>query len=243
VALPEEARVVGDVFKQAAVGVRSLNRQRLRTKFTGRVGGGAWTPRAVLRILRNPVYLGKIGGVRAEHEPLVDVSLFDQANGAINARQTRAPSRRAASEERDPFLLRGMIRCARCGQLMTTASRPPRGKGTIAPRFYRCRGLKGCHGTQVAAPEFEKRVVKQLMDMSANATSADAVFLFGALQSIWQYMREWLLRSYVRGLIEEVRWDAEHDRIALTLEEDSVREHAASLRHVRAEADAKRPSR
>jgi hypothetical protein len=102
--------------------------------------------------------------------------------------------------------------------------------------------MQACRGTQVAAAEFEKRVVQQLMGLSVNATTADAMFLFGALRSVWQYMREWLLRSYVRGLIKDVHWDADQDRIALSLEEDAVREHAESLRRAHEDAAAKRSS-
>jgi site-specific DNA recombinase len=151
--VPAECEVVCQIFERAAAGATPveiagwLNAQRVTTKKTGKVGGRAWTARAVLRVLENRVYVGEIGGTRAAHDPVVAADLFARANAAIGARRTRTPGRRKVEEVLDPFLLRGQIRCVRCGRIMTTASARARTRGIGPLRYYRCRASGSCRGT------------------------------------------------------------------------------------------------
>ncbi len=241
VPVTSECNVVMQVFEKAATGSKPapiaawLNQQGITTKKSGSVGGKSWTARAVLRLIQNRVYLGEIGGTRAAHDAVVDAGLFEKANAAVSARRTRTPGRRKLEEPRDPFLLRGQLRCARCGRLMTTASGKPKHKRAKPPRYYRCRGLGACRGNQVSAGEIETRVVGWLQSPKRGELSAEAAFVLSTLRSIWRVLRPRTLRSVVQQFVWEVRWDASHDRIEVMLDDVAVHEQAEELRRVRDE--------
>lgn len=57
-------------------------------------GRRPWTSKAVLRVLRNRAYLGRMGMVDDAHDALVDEELFGKAGLAVDGRRTREPSRR-----------------------------------------------------------------------------------------------------------------------------------------------------
>ena len=109
--------------------------KRYTTK-TGTVGGpGAWTIANVLRILKSPLYIGKVSLAAAtydgEHDAIVDVPRFEQVRAALGA--GRVPVTRKVA--RRGYLLRGLLRCGACGSAMTPASAY---KGKREYRYYRC---------------------------------------------------------------------------------------------------------
>lgn len=240
--LPAECELVRQIFEQAADGstpteiAEGLNDRGIVTKKSGKVGGRPWTARAVLRVLENRVYLGGIGGTRAAHNEVVSAELFAKANAAIDARRTRAPGRRAVVEDRDPFLLRGLLRCERCGRLMTTASGKPKTRRSKPPRFYRCRGINACRGTQVTGGEIEQRVLRWLQ-APRRGLGAEAAFVLVAFKPIWRALRPRTIRALVQQLVWEVRWDASHDRFEVMLDEIAIHEHAEELRRSSADED------
>jgi len=245
--VPAECEVVHQIFERAAAGSTPteiagwLNEQGVTTKKTGKVGGREWTARAVLRVLENRVYLGEIGGTRAAHDPVVDADLFARANAAIMARRTRTPGRRKVEDALDPFLLRGQVRCVRCGRLMTTTSARSKTSGAARLRYYRCRPVARCCGTQVNAEEIEQRVVRWLQ-APREKTSSEAASVLAAFKPIWCVLREETIRSLVQQLVWEVRWDAHHNRITVMLDEIAVHEYAEELRRASDETAARRPA-
>ena len=120
VIVPEEAEIVRGMFDAAAGGMlpatiaTRANEKRLVDK-NGKTGG--WSAKAVLRILRNATYAGRLRDV-------IDRALFRRVGESIASRQTRAPTPRPLPEGTfDPFILRDLLVCARCGKRMTTSSR------------------------------------------------------------------------------------------------------------------------
>lgn len=95
-----EASVVRDVFEMALRGktmdeiTKELNRSGTLTK-----RGRAWAPIKVYRVLHNPVYAGYLrwDGIlrRAEHEPLVPVSTFNEVQGALRSRMLLSSAKEA----------------------------------------------------------------------------------------------------------------------------------------------------
>ncbi len=149
---PEQAPVVKRMFEMAAAGTPPsavamwINSSGLddRRVLDGRQ---SWTPKAVLRVLGNRVYLGRMGAVADVHDAIVDEQLFAKAGEAIAARRTRAPGRRD-QEAGDLFLLRRLLRCVHCDRLMTTSSsralpdaptKPEGRKLVVPPRYYTFR--------------------------------------------------------------------------------------------------------
>jgi len=241
-AVPDEAAVVVELFKQAAAGrtpdqlAKWLDERGIKTKRSGRVGGERWSARGVLRLLRNKVYVGEIGGTRAAHAPLIDGEVFDAANHAVTTRQTRQPGRRDADEERDPFVLRGLLRCGQCGHLMTTA-RGARGKRKTAPRFYRCRSAPGaCRGTQLRAQDIEHRVLTWLKE-PANAKSSDEQLVLETLKPIWPVLFPQVTRDTVRLLVSEVRWGAARQHLSVVLDGGAIKDQAERFRRAQDTAE------
>lgn len=165
---PQQAVVLKRMFEMAAAGAPPsviatwLNTQgeSNRNALDGRQ---PWSPKAVLRILGNHVYLGRMGAVADAHDAIIDEELFTKARTAVDARRTRVPSQRPPNAG-DLFLLRQLLRCVHWDRLMTTSSsrglpapslgpKPPR--GPLPPRFYRCRSKDTCSGSQVAAEDIE----------------------------------------------------------------------------------------
>jgi hypothetical protein len=175
------------------------------------------------------VYLGEIGGTRAAHDPLVEAELFDKANAAIRARRTRPPGRRKVEETLDPFLLRGQLRCVRCGRIMTTASAKAKTRFAEQLRYYRCRASRSCRGTQVRANEIEQRVLRWLQSPRRTQMESEAGLVFAAFESIWPVLLPATIRSLVHQLIWEVRWNARANRFVVMLDEVAVRGYAEEL--------------
>ena len=125
-----EAVLVRQIFRRflelrsAVALVSELNAAGHRTKEwttqKGRVRpGGRWHKNYIYRMLRNPVYIGKVqykGEVyEGEHEPIIDQRLWDQVQESIEA---PARVRAGSSRAKTPGLLRGLLRCGHCGGSM-----------------------------------------------------------------------------------------------------------------------------
>ena len=106
--------------------------------------GLPWTPVAIASILRNRAYAGVyarygnfIGGA---HQPIVDRTVFTQAQTLI---QSRKPHRRGRSAE--PFTLGGLVKCGVCGAgafgltRRRVWSNKDGAKQSAIYRYYECR--------------------------------------------------------------------------------------------------------
>ncbi len=166
----EEARVVRWLFRASAGGrspteiALDANKRGLPNKRGER---GSWSPRTILRILQNPVYVARRpDGTPAAHAAVIDAELAAKVAELIEGRRSRAPSKRTPIPlAKAPFLLRALLRCEACGKTMT----PTMSKGTIARRFaakaaryYRCR-TTGCTAGHVAARTVESFVNQKLI--------------------------------------------------------------------------------
>lgn len=166
----DEARVVRRLFRVAAGGsaptaiALDANKRGLPNRRGER---GTWSPRTILRILQNPVYVARRpDGTPAAHAAIIDAELAAKVAELIEGRRSRAPSKRTPIPvAKDPFLLRGLLACEACGKTMT----PAMSKGKIARRFaaksaryYRCR-TTGCTTGHVAARTVESFVNQKLV--------------------------------------------------------------------------------
>jgi site-specific DNA recombinase len=163
-----------------------------------------WSTETVLRILRNQVYAGRLpDGTRGVHTPLVGADVFARVNEAIGKRRTREPTPRPEGSV-DPFLLRGLLKCWRCGRPMTTSS-----TGKIAKpgaRYYRCR-RRGCVGAQLPALAIESRVTNSLATPPANL-DPQARAACAAVAGIWELLTPANRSRMMGALFKEIRWDS-----------------------------------
>jgi hypothetical protein len=238
---PDQAHVVKRMFEMAATGAPAsaiaawinVQREDNRRALDGR---RRWSAKAVLRVLSNPVYLGRMGAVADAHDAVVEEPLFAKARAAVDARRTRVPGRRPPRDG-DLFLLRRMLRCVLCERLMTTsssralpeASTGPRPSRVASPsRYYRCRGQRSCRGSQVAAEDIERRVLAWLR-RPTGGISIEAKAVLTSYAPIWKVLFPATVRRSVAQLVWEVRWDGPHDRFTVVLDETAIAEAYASI--------------
>lgn len=134
---PAEAAVVRRIFEESAGGksaraiAQALNADRVPPK-----RGVDWSPSVVSRILRNPVYVGRIrlnGEEHAgAHEPLVAASLWQQVEQLRSARRKSSGGRGRRPVGRHLFT-HGLLHCGHCGS--TLLPRTADGRET-----YHCQG-------------------------------------------------------------------------------------------------------
>jgi len=176
-----DAPIVRDIFDayltlQSALAVARVLTERGCLRRT-RTGMRPWTKIDVLRILANPVYSGYIPHGddlhEGEHAALIDRPIFAQVRALLADRSTQS-----APVVRNPeYVLRGLVRCARCGAAMTPASTR---KGGVEYRYYRCttrdkQGKAACGAPQIAAGRLEEQVVGLLGDAVARRKLAAKV--------------------------------------------------------------------
>ena len=132
---PDVAPLVHEVFERRAAGEGPAALGAFLTENGVKTSQGSktWSKAAIYNLLRNRVYLGELAYGRdrrfvnaTAHEPLVDVALWQAAQG--NGARRLAPARSEAS----PFLVTGLARCAGCRYCLQ-ATRTSRGV-----RIYRC---------------------------------------------------------------------------------------------------------
>jgi len=177
----KEVRRVRAIFKRAAAGqtpdeiARRINHLGWRTKQwvsrrSGKViGGGRWTSRRLVALLRNPVYIGRFADASATrpgcHVAVVQPETFQLVQTLLDQRRSW---RRGGARHQHRFSLRGKIICPKCRRpLATYVVHQRRGKaGGIVYRYYRCRSTAGgrspCRGVQYPAGEVE-RFVRDLL--------------------------------------------------------------------------------
>jgi hypothetical protein len=187
---------------------------------------GQWSAKTVLRILRNPVYAGRLrDGSRGIHTPLVAQGMFERVNETIGRRRTREPSVRPLPEW-DPFLLRGLLVCPRCGKRMTTSSTGELALG--GPRYYPCRGLRGCRGVQLSADAIERFVVSKL-EKPPDELSADARAACLRIASIWPLFILANRKRALDDLFREIRADVANSKIEFLVDDNAAAEWAQTL--------------
>jgi DNA invertase Pin-like site-specific DNA recombinase len=132
-----EAPLVREMYRRRVDGASQaeLRRYLMATGVPTSVGGLTWHPSSVRVILRSRAYRGEIHHGEfvnsAAHEPLVDEVTWQLAQHHAQQYPPRLP--------RPAALLRGILRCASCGRVMTAAM--TRTEAGHDSRQYRCPPL------------------------------------------------------------------------------------------------------
>lgn len=137
---PVTAPIVAAVFAKFATGEVSVKRVRELAVELGlkSLRGGKPIPNSSLhRMLRNPIYCGRIEWNGEEyagkHEPIVTPALWNKVQAVLDGRAASAPP-----VTRQEYAFAGLIRCGECGCLMS----PYTAKGRYV--YYACTGARGC---------------------------------------------------------------------------------------------------
>jgi len=173
----DEAELVREIFglyraKRSLLDIaRELNGRGLRTKAVhtskgAAYGGREWDKPAVLKVLTNILYRGRVRykaeTFAGEHQAIVDEAVWVKVNEML-----RSNGRDGGMVARNKFgaLLKGLIHCGPCGltmgHTMTTKA------GSRVYRYYVCskaqkQGWDSCPCRSLPAEQIEKFVVEQI---------------------------------------------------------------------------------
>jgi site-specific DNA recombinase len=150
---------------------RELNRRGLRTKAVrtskgAAYGGREWDKPAVLKVLTNILYRGRVR-YKSETHPGEHAAIVDEARWTKAQELMRANGRAGGMMVRNKYgaLLKGLIHCGPCGLTMghTTANK----NGTRVYRYYVCykaqkQGWGSCPCRSLPAEQIEGFVVEQI---------------------------------------------------------------------------------
>ena len=146
---PKEATVVQAIFTAYADGHLGAKAIALQLNEAGRRNRNhrLWTNQALLHLLHNPAYIGKIAHgddvYDAKHEPIVDADVFDRAQTLLATRSAIAPIPAPTMSE---YTVGSATHCTECQGAFVGAG------GNANGRFYRyyiCRRRHTAGGARV----------------------------------------------------------------------------------------------
>ena len=176
-----EAPIVREAFalflkyRQAAIVARLLNdRSMLPRGATNNPAkqGLRWTKDSISRLLRNPLYAGQMMYGKelhpGQHPRLIDEATHHQVMLSLAGKRREL---RYTGVNHD-YVLRGLVRCGRCGAAMSPASTK---KGKTVHRYYRCctrdkEGRQVCGARQLPAGALEEFVVERIALATADGS-------------------------------------------------------------------------
>ena len=170
----ETVRVIFDLYVAKKLGTRAvanwLNSHGHQTR-----AGRPWSAVTVFDILRNSVYIGRIGfrgaSYQGPHAALVNQDIFEAAKTLLAARADVAWKRRSNTSD---YLLSGIVRCGKCGnRFLGTVAHGRKGPYRYYTCFSRNRyGQHGCQADRLPADAFEHAV---LASMQATYSDTDLI--------------------------------------------------------------------
>ncbi len=159
---------------------------------SGKITDGMWPESSVRRILKNEMYIGNmVQGkntklsykikqcvavpkedwyvVKGTHEPIIDTETFEKAQSLFNHNIRRS------SDEKEPDLFAGFVKCADCRRVMGKKSNDNNGR---TYHYYRCETAKktrrkACTNHTIRIDKMEKAVLVFLQKMVEVATEYD----------------------------------------------------------------------
>ena len=199
---------------RAADALRIVTDMGLRSKT-----GKKLTLHTTLKMLRNPVYIGKMrakkwGTVQGNHKPLIDERMFKNVQLILKGKK---PVAAPYNKNNPDFPLRQFVRCSECGTPLTGA---PCKKKYLRYWCPKCLAVKTRHTKNMETEFFEmlKRLrpdVKMLTEFPAvlekvwRERTADNSALLKKLKSDLQEQRqlqENLRTKWLKGVVSDKLW-------------------------------------
>jgi len=225
--VPDEAVVVRYIFRlylHEGMGIRriagQLNQEGIRTR-----RGGKWSMVSVRDILRNRVYLGtysRFGGrVPGSHPALISPEDFRRVQERLERRGVGARERSV-----QPFLLSGLVYCAKCGNRMIGVSRRQRWRTKSGEerqatyRYYQCEtrtNQSACEYNTQRAQELEEAVREAITSPDEPSTRVRVAGSSEAYAADLEAQIERLegRRKRIQRQLEETVADAAHGHLSL----------------------------
>jgi site-specific DNA recombinase len=264
VVVPREALTVRRIYEETIQGrsqmavARSLNGDGIPAML-----GGRWHQPTIRKILRNPLYIGRIvhGGevYDGEHDAIVDKPTWEAAQ---RIRPTSANHGGGRHPRGSHLLTRGLLRCGRCGAAMLprTEGRPGR-----AREVYRCATNTEDRGAcpQMAVPREDidgpmlAELSRRYLDVDATVQqwrerrSADAALAAGTLADAERELAQTdaalarIRQDYRDGRITASEWrdfqrELNAEQVALAAQVEQARTRTEELSDDEVEAEVLR---
>jgi site-specific DNA recombinase len=225
---PKEAQRVREIFRlyedhhSVTAVLEELQRRRWTTKsWTTKSGsphaGRAFTKGALVRLLTNAVYVGKVdhkGTLYAgEHAAIVEPEVWEKVNAEVRAH--RRGGSRAARTPQDG-LLKGLLYCAQCAKPMALTYTAHGGRRY---RYYVCctgrkRNGNGCAGRFLAARALEESVIEQVRSA---LTAVEAREQLGLSEDDWNRSGEGGSEEWIRTTVRRVSYDGARGMVSVAL--------------------------
>jgi site-specific DNA recombinase len=214
----------------AELRTRGWANKDLRTQTGREIQGKSFSKGSLHRLLTNEVYAGQMrvrdGAVQGQHEPIIEATVFAAVQERLRGNANHGG---AHVRNKTNALLRGMVRCGRCGSpfLHTFTTR-----GKARYRFYICsrahnEGVESCPGTRVPAATLETFVAEQLGTIGRDPELVARVC--GSLPRV-QMKRRAELRDQRRAIdVERRRATARGDEVELQRIADKAGELDADI--------------
>jgi site-specific DNA recombinase len=201
----------------AELGRRGWSTKSRRSKRGIRHGGKPFTKAALVRLLNNVVYAGKInyrGAIyRGEHEAIIDTEVWQEANDALHKQQT--PGWRPPRVKQNA-LLTGLLFCGACQRPMVATYSA---KGGRRYRYYVChtvrrQGWKSCPTKSVAANVIEDSFVAQLRDRLSTEKARSKLLV---PEPQWQKFVQGDVQDLIATIVEHIHYDASCGKVLVQL--------------------------
>ncbi|MGH2725319.1 MAG: recombinase family protein [Actinomycetota bacterium] len=173
--LPAQAEVVRRAFTsytEHQIGAAEISKL-LNAEGHAPSTGVPFSARSVLRMLSNPIYVGRIDfrgtTYPGLHEAIVDRDVFERAQRILEERGDSQALKRGHPSE---YLLSGLLRCGRCRRAFVGTSAYGR---TRRYRYYTCStryryGTAWCDAERLPRDELEEAVLEQLAEVYSNTS-------------------------------------------------------------------------
>jgi site-specific DNA recombinase len=142
-------------------------------------GGGTFDKVYLQRLLTNPLYIGQVtlkGEVYpGQHDAIIDTGMFKRVGELLVANRNSADP---LARNRHGALLKGLLRCGRCGAIM--AHTWTRKKNKLYS-YYTCstaqkQGRAACATPSLSAGEIEDAVIAEIRRLPQDPALVDQVF-------------------------------------------------------------------
>ena len=223
---------------------RSWKKKHWISKAGRSSGGGCIDVSWLQRLLTNPLYIGKMKlfgeAHEGEHEAIVDEETWQLVQDQLSH---NAHSRGRSVRNKWGALLKGLLRCGRCG---ATMGHTGTGKGPKRYRYYVCQtaqvqGADACPDARVSAHDVESAVVQQirglgvgselarltleaLQERGCPAEDEGAAAALRDFDAIWEALPALQRAQVLQVLLREVRLDPDTRHIELEFRESMLME-------------------
>lgn len=252
---PVRSPMVKTLFEMYATGHESLKTLETYAQKIGLKSASRLSTRTISRVqindmLRNSFYIGTMA-IRKRvktsetlylphrYPTFITRELFDRVQSILNDRQKNKETSKAWQGE-DDFVLRGLIRCAHCGGLMTPEQHYKKGNNKVY-RYIKCNHSRDKNCPQKLIPEskvlkqFEEKVFNQIHlgpktietirkavkegmkeDVLTRASNKRTITMqINALEE----KRQKLLSAWLDGEVQEIDYNKMNSEIAKEIEE------------------------